>query len=555
MNGHRPATSLDRHVDVDDSEDEVSAHSAHSSAGPSLRVESVPAHAQDHWLDEAETTDAPGMSFIRRFFRSSFSGSTQIITRVFGFFGTTPGKIVVGMIVLTAALLAAGLSMANSVSNRQTELNHLLTSTEPMSNSAHKLYMSLSLADTIATTGFVQAGVEPENTREQYLGAIDSAAAEATSAVLDSDDDEEYLRQLAVQIQRQLPVYTGLVEAARTNNRAGNAVGAAYMSNASAMMRDEILPAAASLFRLSSNNVSEQQDQLTRPQWVPLSGLVAALLFLGLAQYWLWRISRRRFNRGFAAATVMMVVALLWVSGTNVYTWHLGNRGFTEASTPWDSLTQARIDAQRTRTEEILALVQRRTNYNPSLEFSSTNKHISAALDDYSNSSALRTAAKASADETSVDKASIDETSIDEARMALQEWDEAKAHLLRALDSGNYEQALALATDSTMGVPGSGTAGSDSAGSGADSPDASAAGSGSDTAGSGTNQIMSSAAAFEKVDAALATLIANARDSMRSYLSESLAALNLVASAVSLLSLLSVLAIWLGIRPRMVEYL
>lgn len=540
MNGHRPATSLDRPVDVDDSEDEVSAHFARPSAGPSLRVEAVPAHAQDHWLDEAETTDAPGMSFIRRFFRSSFSGSTQIITRVFGFFGTTPGKMVVGMIVLTAALLAAGLSMANSVSNRQSELNHLLTSTEPMSNSAHTLYMSLSLADTIATTGFVQAGVEPENTREQYLRAIDSAAAEATSAVLDSDDDEEYLRQLAVQIQRQLPVYTGLVEAARTNNRAGNAVGAAYMSNASAMMRDEILPAAASLFRLSSNNVSEQQDQLTRPQWVPLSGLVAALLFLGLAQYWLWRISRRRFNRGFAAATVMMVVALLWVSGTNVYTWHLGNRGFTEASTPWDSLTQARIDAQRTRTEEILALVQRRTNYNPSLEFSSTNKHISAALDDYSNSSALRTAAETSADEEVVDGVSSDDaadsSTIDEARTALQEWDEAKAHLLRALDSGNYEQALALATDSTMGAQGSGA---DSTG----------------TAGSGTNQTMSSAAAFEKLDAALATLIANARDSMRSYLSESLAALNLVAAAVSLLSLLSVLAIWLGIRPRMVEYL
>ena len=548
MNGHRPATSLDRPVDVDDSEDEVSAHFARPSAGPSLRVESVPAHAQDHWLDEAETTDAPGMSFIRRFFRSSFSGSTQIITRVFGFFGTTPGKMVVGMIVLTAALLAAGLSMANSVSNRQTELNHLLTSTEPMSNSAHKLYMSLSLADTIATTGFVQAGVEPENTREQYLGAIDSAAAEATSAVLDSDDDEEYLRQLAVQIQRQLPVYTGLVEAARTNNRAGNAVGAAYMSNASAMMRDEILPAAASLFRLSSNNVSEQQDQLTRPQWVPLSGLVAALLFLGLAQYWLWRISRRRLNRGFAAATVMMVVALLWVSGTNVYTWHLGSRGFTEASTPCDSLALARIDAQRTRTEEILALVQRRTNYNPSLEFSSTNKHISAALDDYSNSSALRTAAETSAAEAAADKASADAadlstiddaadlSTIDEARTALQEWDEAKAHLLRALDSGNYEQALALATDSTMGAQGSGA---DSTG----------------TAGSGTNQTMSSAAAFEKLDAALATLIANARDSMRSYLSESLAALNLVAAAVSLLSLLSVLAIWLGIRPRMVEYL
>lgn len=537
MNGHRPATSLDRPVD---SEDEVSAHFARPSTGPSLRVESVPAHAQDHWLDEAETTDAPGMSFIRRFFRSSFSGSTQVITRVFGFFTTTPGKMVVGMIVLTAALLAAGLSMANSVSNRQSELNHLLTSTEPMSNSAHKLYMSLSLADTIATTGFVQAGVEPSETREQYLRAIDSAATEATAAVLDSDDDDEYIRQLAVQIQRQLPVYSGLVEAARANNRAGNAVGAAYMSNASAMMRNDILPAAASLFRLSSGNVSEQQDRLTRPQWVPLSGLVAALLFLAFAQYWLWRISQRRFNRGFVAATLMMALAMLWVSGTNVYTWHLGSRGFTEASTPWDSLTQARIDAQRTRTEEILALVQRRTNYNPSLEFSSTNERISAALDDYRDSSALNTeAARAGSASTGSAQAGAESTEpaegsmIEQARIALQEWDEAKAHLLRALDSGNYEKALALATDSTVGTDAAGPA----------------------PGGSGANQTMSSAAAFEKLDAALADLIANARDSMRSYLSESLAALNLVAAAVSLLSVLSVLAIWLGIRPRMVEYL
>lgn len=537
MNGHRPTTSLDRPFDADD---EVSANFARPSTGPSLRVESVPAHAQDHWLDEAETTDAPGMSFIKRFFRSSFSGSTQIITRVFGFFGTTPGKMVIGMIVLTAALLAAGLSMANSVANRQSELNHLLTSTEPMSNSAHNLYMSLSLADTIATTGFVQAGVEPAETREQYLRAIDSAAAEATAAVLDSDDDDKYIQQLAVQIQRELPVYAGLVEAARANNRAGNAVGAAYMSNASAMMRDDILPAAASLFRLSSGNVSEQQDRLTRPQWVPLSGLVAALLFLALAQYWLWRISQRRFNRGFVTATLMMAFALLWVSGTNVYTWHLGSRGFAEASTPWDSLTQARIDAQRTRTEEILALVQRRTNYNPSLEFSSTNSRISAALDDFEQSTALNTATGESA--PNYESEAAEASSIEQARDALQEWDEAKAHLLRALDSGNYEKALALATDASVGT-------------GAEGLEQSAQRPADETATSGTNQTLSSAAAFEKLDTALANLIATARDSMRSYLSESLAALNLVAAAVSLLSVLSVLSIWLGIRPRMVEYL
>ena len=171
--------------------------------------------------------------------------------------------------------------------------------------------------------------------------------------------EDQRIRDLVGLIQRELPTYTGMVEATRANHRAGNAVSEAYMSNASALMRDDLLPAADELFRLTSMRVSEQQKQLTSPQWVPLSGLIAAVIFLILAQWWLWRLTRRRFNRGFLTATGLITLAIVWVVFSNLATWSAGSQGFAEASRPWDMLTSSRIEAQRAYSAETLSLVQR----------------------------------------------------------------------------------------------------------------------------------------------------------------------------------------------------
>src|SRR5699024_6053459 len=203
----------------------------------------------------------------------------------------------------------------------------------------------------------------------KYNEAIDRAAVSATQAVQGAGTDDHEIRQLVRFIQRELPVYTGMVENARANHRMSNAVSAAYMSNASAIMREEILPAASRLFTITSIRGADEQRCLTSPPWVPLLGLLAAVIFLLLAQWWVWRFTRRRLNRGFVTATSLMTLAIFWVGLANIATWTAGSQAFDEASSHWSSLTTSRIAAQQARTTETLALV-RRDSEDDSVSFS-----------------------------------------------------------------------------------------------------------------------------------------------------------------------------------------
>ncbi|KHO28550.1 hypothetical protein [Corynebacterium minutissimum] len=472
--------------------------------GPATELrEHSPESWGDHWLDDVTEPAAPAFSRPTQLAMSSFAGPARLVRRLYSFAATTPGKLFTLTLILTVALAAAGFSMSSSSAARHDDLDALLTSTEPMSNAAHHLYTNLSLADTVATTGFVQAGVEPVGNRERYNEAIDAAAVAATQSVVGSSADDERVRELVTFIQRELPVYTALVEKARVNHRAGNAVANSYMSNASALMRTRILPAAAELFTLTSEKVTHQQQRLTRPQWVPLSGLVAALIFLGLAQWWLWRLTRRRLNRGFVLATSLLFIALVWASAANFATWASGHQGFETVSRPWDSLTASRIEAQQMRTSETLALVLRSSQEDMSVHFNSTVYSVNHALRDYEQA--------------------LGEDSnpalIPQAQRAVEDWAVTHEAFMDSLSTGNYDTAVYQAT--------------------AIDPD------GEPTA----------ASAFNAVDNSLALLIDEARESMREYLMQGLNAMTLVSTGVSLATFGAIIAVWLGIRPRLQEYL
>ncbi|MDN6198323.1 MULTISPECIES: hypothetical protein [Corynebacterium] len=471
-------------------------------------VHDLRVHPADHWLDDLTEPATPAFNNVTQLAMNSFAGPARLLRRLYGFASTTPGKLFTVTVILTLALGAAGISMSNSSAARHSALDELLSTTEPMANSAHHLYTSLSLADTVATTGFVQAGVESADNRQRYNEAIDAASVAATQAVLGTSPEDQRIRDLVTFIQRELPVYTAMVEKAQSNHRAGNSVASSYMSNASSLMREQILPAAAELFQRASYKVNEQQQRLTTPQWVPLSGLLAALFFLFIAQWWLWRLTRRRFNRGFLAATIMLIIALSWAGGSNLATWAAGHQGFATASRPWDSLTASRIEAQQTRTSETLALVLRSSQQDMRVQFQSTVHSINSALGDYEN--ALR-------DE---DVPASNPVLIPQARAATERWTDAHDRLMEALSEGDYDHALTLATDATPG-----------------------------------NKEVTTARAFADTDTALAQLIAEARVSMRSYLEQGLNAVTTVATAVLLLTIAAIIAVWLGIRPRLQEYL
>lgn len=472
-------------------------------AAPETRAEDVSPY-NDAWMDELAADRASGArTTASGFLSGTLAGPWHRLRRLLSFLATTPGKMVAITVVMSVAIGAAGYSMSQSAANRQEGLGVLLSATEPLSYSTHNLYSNLSLADTIATTNFVQPGVGDADRLEDYHAAIERATLAATEAAVGIPADEERLRELVAQVQRELPVYTGLVETARANNRVGNPVGITYMANASALMRERILPTAADLFTTTSDRVGEQQQELTQPQWVPLSGLFAAIGFLLLAQWWLWRITRRRLNRGFAAAALAMVVATGWVAGSNFVNWQAGTRSFEQAAQPWDSLTTSRIQAQQARTTETLALVRRESVTQSTQSFNSTVFTVNLALDSYAEAP------------------NADEATVAQARSALTDWQNSHNRFTEALDDGNYDEALRL-SNSALQRPG---------------------------------EAPTAAGSYARLDRALAELIDDARATMREFVQEGAGANRSVAAVVLVLALIAVLSVWLGIRPRLQEYL
>ncbi|WIM67409.1 hypothetical protein QP027_09915 [Corynebacterium breve] len=459
-------------------------------------------NVEDAWLDRIE--EHPEEKTWRTRLADSFSVPINWLKRTWSFVGTTPGRLVAVGVLLTMAIFAAGYAMSQSSANRQDSLDALLTATEPMSNSTHILYTSLSQAETVATSGFVEGGSESASARREYHASIDRAVVAANmvvgNAVYSDPEEMHEIQELVTEIQRQIPLYTGMVETARTNNRMGNPVGATYMSDASAVMRDDLLPRASRLFEITREQVSTEQKRLSLPQLVPISGLVAAIVFLMLSQVWLWRLTRRRFNRGFLAATALMGVAVLWVLASNFATWSAGTRGFEDASGPWDELTTSRILAQESRTDETLALV-RRESVASTHSFDTTFYEVSWALDAAENED--------------------NQELIQAARTSLDDWNQAHQKLNIAIEDGNYDEAVRLSTAVNVDANGRPT----------------------------------SAMAYKRLDATLEKLILQSRSTMREYINDGLSATHLVSASVMFLSLLSIMSVWLGIRPRLQEYL
>ena len=477
--------------------------------------------SSDAWLDTYPTAQEPGQerSRWRPRFAGWFAGPWERARNVTSFLGTTPGRMIAITLVLCLAIGAAGYSMSQSSANRQSELNVLLEETEPLSYSAHNLYTNLSMADTIATGRFVRAGIDTDESLGAYFEAIDRASLAATNTAAGIPKSDPRVGQLVASIQRELPIYTGMVETARANSRSGNPVGVTYMANASSLMREQILPAAAELFDLTSKRVAAEQQRLSNPQWVPLSGLFAAVFFLLLAQWWLWRVTRRRLNRGFLLATILMASAILWVGVSNFATWQSGHKGFDEASRPFDALTASRIDAQKARTTETLALVNRDTLATSRGDYGTMIEEVSVALDNVD-----RSAADAEKDGNNGSWGGDPQRThqlVKNARGALTDWSNAHDRLVAALQNGNYDAASRIAaSDPTETENNDGSVGS-----------------------------------YARLDQALNQLISSSRDSMRSFMSDGLEATKMVSTAVMILAVASIIVILLGIRPRLQEYL
>lgn len=280
-------------------------------------------------------------------------------------------------VALVVVSVLAGVFTAITVQSRAQALDNLAARSGPLSVAAQDLYRSLSDADATANSAFLSGGVEPASVRgryEQDIAEAENALAIAVAA-REPGDLADPASPLAV-LSSQLSVYTGLEETARTYNRLGLPLGAAYQREASNLMREKLLPAAQELYTVETEAVAEDQDSATSwPVVEVLLGLVVlALLFY--AQRFVRRRTRRRLNVGLALATVAALVSLVWVLAATFGVMANVNASRENGSDQTAVLATARMNALAARGDETLTLVARGSGGQFEEQYKQTRKEL-----------------------------------------------------------------------------------------------------------------------------------------------------------------------------------
>jgi hypothetical protein len=411
---------------------------------------------------------------------------------------TTPGRLAVVASALVVLSVLTGFVAALAMQMKLDTISGLAEHREPLSAAAQQIYRSLSDADATASSAFLSGGSEPAQLRERYeidMAQAGAALAKAASDVGGIADAEQQVDTLG----KQLPVYTGLVETARANNRLGLPIGSAYLREASTLMRSKILPAAQELYAIDTARLTDEQDDATGFPWLTVALTVALLGALVAAQVHLTRRTNRLLNVGLVAATAAIGLGLIWgvvagwVSASAVA--DARDNGTRQV----DALVQARIVALQGRADETLTLVARGDGASYEQEF----------LKLAPKQTDLLQKARGQSSDTAVTR------QVDDAIGNARTWADAHKKIRDLDNSGQFDEAVKLAT-------------------GADDN--------------------SAATAFNKLDENLSGAIQKAREKFVASTSTAENALFGLVPGVAVLALVAAAGSAVGIRQRLREY-
>jgi hypothetical protein len=274
--------------------------------------------------------------------------------------GTTPGRLwtmLAGLLALTVVAALVGWLAAGAASGGTKRVS---TTTEPLLVSAESIYTALADADATAAQAFLSGGLPPTAQTQRYKDDIARAGTQLAAAAAKAGDSGPAADAISA-LSTQLPVYTGLVEAARANNRQGFPVGASYLAQASALNRSVLLPAAQRLFSEEQQRLADDYHSARASVAAWLAGLMFVLLLAALVwvQWRLYQRTHRLLNLPLVAATVLALVLFVVFAGVFTTQHSRLGRAQAEGSDPVGVLAQARIAVLRQRADESLTLVAR----------------------------------------------------------------------------------------------------------------------------------------------------------------------------------------------------
>jgi hypothetical protein len=338
-----------------------------------------------------------------------------------GVFSGTPGRMrLFGAIAIVASLLFGVLGFL-ALTGYSSDLDDARSNAEQLVR-IQRIRTNLVKADANATNAFLVGGLEPPAVREAYTNGIATAARALAEAAGARADDAAALQQ----VNRVLSEYTGLIESARANNRQGFPVGAAYLRQASQVLRDRALPPLARLVRAERSRVEDSISAGNSAEDAVILLLVLALAALVAAQIFLSMKTRRTFNRPLLAATALVLVAGLVAFGAVAWAQSQANDARDGPYRQTVALASARISGFDAKSAEALTLIARGSGAPFEQRFQATSQAASAAL--------------------TADRSTGAPVNAQAAAAAFQRY-RAEHQKLRTLDDGGqHDQAVAAAT-------------------------------------------------------------------------------------------------------------
>jgi hypothetical protein len=276
---------------------------------------------------------------------------------------TTPGRLVLISALLVVGAVCFAVIATGAEQSRERAVRAARTSTEPLLVHAVNLYTALSDANATVATGLLAGGLEPPAKRARYLHDL-RVASESLTALTREGGTSAGAPVALRTVADQLPVYSGLVETARANNRQGFPIGAAYLRQAAALLTSSILPAAGRLYAAEAKRLND--DYRTGTSSASLVALVAAaavaLVLMLLAQRYVARMSRRILNVLMVLATVALAGVSAWAVIGLVSEQNSLATAQRQGSDSVELLSAANVLLSRAQGDLSLALVSRGTD-------------------------------------------------------------------------------------------------------------------------------------------------------------------------------------------------
>ncbi|MFC4858724.1 hypothetical protein [Actinophytocola glycyrrhizae] len=345
----------------------------------------------------------------------------------------TPGRLFLIGVSLVLLSVLTGAFGAVAMQRKQNTIDNLISHREPVAAASQQIYRSLSDADATAASAFLAGGAMPAEMRDRYDLDIATAGANLAKASADVSGVPGAEEQVNV-LSQQLPVYTGLVETARAYNRQGFPAGAAYLREASGLMRAELLPAAQRLYEIDFDRLSAEQEAASSVPWFSLALVVVLLGALIAAQRYVTRRTNRLLNVGLVVATGAVVVGLVWGTVALLIESSRVSAGHDHGSEQVEVIVQARIVALKMRANETLTLVARGDGGEYEEEFTKLAEELSGEGDGN-----LLNRARGLAEDQET------QNLVDAAQKNADDWLAAHQRVRELDDGGSYQEAVSLA--------------------------------------------------------------------------------------------------------------